>query len=391
MDYSKMISQKVSSLRPAGLGKYMRLIGDCISLGVGEPDFATPERIRQAALQELSTGRIHYTPINGLQELRELVLQYLDVRFGLKGYTADSVLITVGASQAIDLAIRTVVNPGDEVIVLEPTYIAYIPSVVFAGGVPVVAKTHADDKFKLRPEELRKVITPKTKAILLPYPNNPTGAIMEKEDLEAIAEVLRETDILVISDEIYAELTYNGKRHVSIASLPGMQERTIVLNGFSKAFSMTGWRLGYAVGPDPLIVAMAKIHEPTMLCAPRPAQVAGIAAIRQGLEDGWQDTTYMMQEYDKRRRYFVNALNDLGLICHDPEGAFYAFPSIQSTGLTSEEFCDRLLEEENVAVIPGSAFGPEGEGFVRCCYASSMDHLEKAVERIGKMIRRIKC
>jgi len=385
-----MISQKVQSLRPAGLEKYMRLIGDCISLGIGEPDFETPERIRQAALKELSVGRIHYTPVNGLLELRELVLQYLDARFSLKGYTADNVLITVGASQAIDLAVRAVVNPGDEVIVLEPTYIAYIPSIVFAGGVPVVAKTHAEDKFKLRPDELRKVITPRTKAILLPYPNNPTGAIMEKEELEAIAEVLREMDIVVISDEIYAELTYTGKRHVSIASIPGMQEKTIVLNGFSKAFSMTGWRLGYAVGPEPFITAMTKIHEPTMLCAPRPAQVAGIAAIRQGLEDGWQDTTRMMQEYDRRRRYFVNALNDLGLICHDPEGAFYAFPSIQSTGLTSEEFCDRLLEEENVAVIPGSAFGSEGEGFVRCCYASSMDHLEKAVDRIGKMLRRLK-
>lgn len=387
MNYSNIISSVAQSIPPSGIRKYFDYLDDTtISLGVGEPDFPTPESIRQEALSMLSTGRVAYSSNAGMPELRELILEYLENRFGVTGHTIHDVLITVGASQAIDLAMRAIVNPGDEVIVPEPTYVSYIPSIELAGGKPVVVPMNAENRFKLTAEALKKVITKNTKALILPYPNNPTGGIMEKEDLEPIAEVIRQSDLIVVSDEIYAELTYNGKNHVSIATLPGMRERTIILNGFSKAFSMTGWRLGYAVGPSELIAALTKIHQLTMLCAPTPAQYAGIAAIRQGLENDWADTRYMMNEYDKRRRYMVDTFNEMGLECNEPEGAFYVFPSIKSTGLTSEEFCDRLLEEYKVVTVPGGAFGESGEGHIRCCYATSIEDIKEALRRISCFI-----
>ncbi len=383
MDYSKIICNTVQRVPPSGIRKYFDLLTDkTISLGVGEPDFPTPERIRSAALEKLSKGRIPYSSNSGIPELRELIVKYLKERCSLT-YEVPNILVTVGASQAIDLAFRAIINPGDEVIVPEPTYVAYLPSIQFAGGVPVPVITTQENRFKLTPEALKAAITPKTKALLLPFPNNPTGGIMEREDLEKIAELVRGTDIMIVSDEIYSELTYNGKHHASIATLPDMWERTIVLNGFSKSFSMTGWRVGFAAGPRELISAMTKIHQLTMLSAPTPGQYAAIAALEQGLEDGWRDMYAMLDEYAKRRRYLVDAFNELGLTCNEPEGAFYVFPCIKKSGLTSEDFCDKLLAQQDVCVVPGTAFGPSGEGYVRCCYATSMADLKEAVRRIG--------
>ncbi len=383
MDYSKIICNTVQRVPPSGIRKYFDLLTDkTISLGVGEPDFPTPERIRSAALEKLSKGRIPYSSNSGIPELRELIVKYLKERCSLT-YEVPNILVTVGASQAIDLAFRAIINPGDEVIVPEPTYVAYLPSIQFAGGVPVPVITTQENRFKLTPEALKAAITPKTKALLLPFPNNPTGGIMEREDLEKIAELVRGTDIMIVSDEIYSELTYNGKHHASIATLPDMWERTIVLNGFSKSFSMTGWRVGFAAGPKELISAMTKIHQLTMLSAPTPGQYAAIAALEQGLEDGWRDMYAMLDEYAKRRRYLVDAFNELGLTCNEPEGAFYVFPCIKKSGLTSEDFCDKLLAQQDVCVVPGTAFGPSGEGYVRCCYATSMADLKEAVRRIG--------
>lgn len=383
MDYSKIICNTVQRVPPSGIRKYFDLLTDkTISLGVGEPDFPTPERIRSAALEKLSKGRIPYSSNSGIPELRELIVKYLKERCSLT-YEVPNILVTVGASQAIDLAFRAIINPGDEVIVPEPTYVAYLPSIQFAGGVPVPVITTQENRFKLTPEALKAAITPKTKALLLPFPNNPTGGIMEREDLEKIAELVRGTDIMIVSDEIYSELTYNGKHHASIATLPDMWERTIVLNGFSKSFSMTGWRVGFAAGPKELISAMTKIHQLTMLSAPTPGQYAAIAALEQGLEDGWRDMYAMLDEYAKRRRYLVDAFNELGLTCNEPEGAFYVFPCIKKSGLTSEDFCDKLLAQQDVCVVPGTAFGPSGEGYVRCCYATSVADLKEAVRRIG--------
>ncbi len=383
MDYSRIICKTVQRVPPSGIRKYFDLLTDkTISLGVGEPDFPTPERIRKAALEKLSKGRIPYSSNSGIPELRTLTVKYLKERFDLD-YAVENLLITVGASQAIDLAFRAILNPGDEVIVPEPTYVAYLPSVQFAGGVPVPVVTTQETRFKLTPEALKAAITPKTKAVLLPFPNNPTGGIMEREDLEKIAELLRGTEIMIVSDEIYSELTYNGKHHVSIASLPGMWERTIVLNGFSKSFSMTGWRVGFVAAPKELTAAMTKIHQLTMLSAPTPGQYAAIAAIEQGLEDNWRDMYAMLDEYAERRRYLVDAFNELGLTCNEPEGAFYVFPCIKKSGLSSEEFCDKLLAEHDVCVVPGTAFGASGEGYIRCCYATSMADLKEAVRRIG--------
>ena len=318
MDYTKLIVKAVQDVPPSGIRKYFDILTDkTISLGVGEPDFPTPEAIRREALERLSHGRIPYSSNSGMPELRELISKYLDDRYGVHYEANGEILITVGASQAIDLAIRALISTG----------------VIFAGGVPVNVITTADNKFKLTAEALKAAITPKTKALLLPFPNNPTGGIMEKEDLEAIAEVLRGTDILVLADEIYSELTYGGKQHVSICSLPGMRERTVVLNGFSKAFSMTGWRLGYAAAPKPIIAAMTKINQLTMLSAPTPAQYAGIAALRQGFETDWRDMRAMVNEYDRRRRVIIDGFNELGMTCNEPEGAFYVFPSIAVSGL----------------------------------------------------------
>lgn len=382
MDYSKIIGKTVQSVPPSGIRKYFDLLTDkTISLGVGEPDFPTPERIRRAALEKLAVGRIPYSSNSGMPELRELCAKYLKERFDLS-YEVKNILITVGASQAIDLAFRAIINPGEEVIVPEPTYVAYLPSVQFAGGVPVRVVTTEENRFRLTPEVFKNAITPKTKALLLPFPNNPTGGIMEREDLEEIAKIACEANIMVISDEIYSELTYNGKRHVSIASLPGMWERTIVLNGFSKSFSMTGWRVGFAAGPQELIGAMMKIHQLTMLSAPTPGQYAAVAALEQGLADGWRDMYAMLDEYAERRRYLVDAFNELGLTCNEPEGAFYVFPSIKKSGLSSEDFCDKLLAAYDVCVVPGTAFGTSGEGYIRCCYATSLADLKEAVRRI---------
>lgn len=390
MDYSKLIVKSVQDVPPSGIRKYFDLLTDeTISLGVGEPDFPTPEAIRREAIERLSRGRIPYSSNSGMPELRELICRYLKERVNLD-YDVSNLLITVGASQAIDLAIRALVSPGDEVIIPEPTYVAYIPGVAFAGGTAVPLITTAEHRFKMTPEALRAAITPKTKAVILPFPNNPTGGIMEYEDLVKIADILRGTDILVLADEIYSELTYNGKPHVSIASLPGMKERTVVLNGFSKSFSMTGWRVGFAAGPQEIIAAMTKIHQLTMLSAPTPGQYAAIAALRQGFETDWADMRYMMDEYNRRRRYLVDSFNELGMTCNEPEGAFYVFPSIAISGLTSEQFCDRLLAFSNVCVVPGTAFGPSGEGFVRCCYATSMESLKEAVRRIKLFLDSLK-
>ena len=388
MDSQTLVAKVVTEIPPSGIRKYFDFLDDsCISLGVGEPDFPTPEGIRQEALKRLSTGRIPYSSNAGMPELRELILRYLDERFDIRGYSVPETLITVGGSQAIDLALRAIINPRDEVIVPEPHYVSYLPIVKLTGGVPVpITMTH-ENRFKLTPEALRAALTPKTRAMIMPYPNNPTGGIMERGDLLAIADVLKDTDVAVVTDEIYAELTYNGKRHVSFASMPGMRDRTVILSGFSKAFSMTGWRLGYAVGPQPLIAAMTKIHQITMLCAPTPAQVAGIIALERGFKYDWEDTMSMMREYDRRRRYLVDACNALGLTCDEPEGAFYVFPSIRSTGLRSETFSDRLMAEQKVVAVPGTAFGNAGEGHVRCCYATDLEKIKVAVDRISTFLK----
>ncbi|MEA5048876.1 MAG: aminotransferase class I/II-fold pyridoxal phosphate-dependent enzyme [Eubacteriales bacterium] len=392
MNYQKYISECVKRIPPSGIRKYFDLLDDThISLGVGEPDFPTPDRIRKYVAKRLETERVPYSSNSGDPHLRELILRFLSEKYEISGYESiDNVLITVGASQAIDLAMRAILNPGDEVIYHEPCYVSYTPAIELAGGKAVGVVTKHEDRFRLKADAIKAAITPKTKAILLAFPTNPTGAIMEKSDLEEIAEVIRGTDLLVVTDEIYAELTFNGKRHVSFASLPGMRERTIVLNGFSKAFSMTGWRLGYAAGPQELIAAMRKVHQLTMLCAPTPAQWAGVAALEDGFQDNFADTRYMIEQYEARRRYIIDAFNSLGLSCNEPEGAFYVFPSIKSTGLQSEAFCDRLLASKKVVTVPGSAFGPAGEGHIRCCYATSMEKIEQAMLRIGDFLKEIR-
>ncbi|MEG1560226.1 MAG: aminotransferase class I/II-fold pyridoxal phosphate-dependent enzyme [Clostridia bacterium] len=390
MDYNNVIVKKVQDVPPSGIRKYFDMLNDeTISLGVGEPDFPTPEAIRKEALERLAHGRIPYSSNSGMIELRELISKYLKERVNVN-YDINEILVTVGASQAIDLALRAIVDVGDEVIVPEPTYVAYKPGVAFAGGIPVTLLTTADTRFKITPEALRAAITPKTKAIILPFPNNPTGGIMEYDDLKPIADILRDTNITILSDEIYSELTYNGKHHVSIAEFPGMRERTVILNGFSKAFSMTGWRLGYAAAPKEIISAMTKINQLTMLSAPTPAQYAGIAALRQGFETDWRDMKAMMNEYSIRRRYLVDAFNEIGMTCNEPEGAFYVFPSITCSGLTSDQFADKLLAFSNVCVVPGTAFGASGEGFVRCCYATDINDLKEAVKRIKAFLDSLK-
>jgi len=391
MSYSPVLNRTVLDIKPSGIRKYFDLLDEsCISLGVGEPDFATPDSIRHAAAEEIYNSRIPYTANAGMPKLRQLVIDYLAERFGLSGYEIQNSLITVGAGHAMDLAFRVTINPGDEVIYTEPTYVTYEPGIRLAGGVPVPVLTDAEHRFKLTPEALRAAITPKTRVLLLAYPTNPTGGIMEKEDLEAIAKVILETNITVITDEIYAELTYNGKRHVSIASIPGMMERTIVINGFSKAFSMTGWRLGFAVGPVEYISMMTKVHQLTLLSAPTTAQIAGCYALEQGFENDWADVRAMIDEYDRRRQYLVGEFNRLGLTCADPEGAFYAFPSIESTGLTCVEFCEQLLARKKVLVIPGNAFGEAGSKHFRACYATSMEDLHEAIRRISEFLDELK-
>lgn len=384
MNYDELLASAAKAMRPSGIRKFFDLAADmphCISLGVGEPDFKTPWSVRDAGIRSLELGRTKYTANSGLKELRGEICNYLQRRFDLH-YKEENILVTVGGSEAIDLTIRAVVQPGDEVIIPEPCFVCYEPITQLTGGVPVHIATRAEDQFRLTADQLRAAITPRTKLLIFPYPNNPTGAVMSAAEMEEIAAVLRETNVLVLSDEIYSELTYGLDRHVSIASLPGMAERTIVVNGFSKSYAMTGWRLGYAAGPAPLVKVMTKIHQSCIMSAPTTSQYAAITALRQ-----CDDQIEMMRdEYNRRRRYVVKALNDMGLTCFEPRGAFYVFPSIQISGLTSSEFCEQLLREKEVAIIPGSAFGASGEGYARISYAYSVDHLQTAMKRIREFL-----
>ena len=384
MNYDELLAPAAKAMRPSGIRKFFDLAADmphCISLGVGEPDFKTPWSVRDAGIRSLELGRTKYTANSGLKELRGEICNYLQRRFDLH-YKEENILVTVGGSEAIDLTIRAVVQPGDEVIIPEPCFVCYEPITQLTGGVPVHIATRAEDQFRLTADQLRAAITPRTKLLIFPYPNNPTGAVMSAAEMEEIAAVLRETNVLVLSDEIYSELTYGLDRHVSIASLPGMAERTIVVNGFSKSYAMTGWRLGYAAGPAPLVKVMTKIHQSCIMSAPTTSQYAAITALRQ-----CDDQIEMMRdEYNRRRRYVVKALNEMGLTCFEPRGAFYVFPSIQISGLTSSEFCEQLLREKEVAIIPGSAFGASGEGYARISYAYSVDHLQTAMKRIREFL-----
>jgi len=386
MNYEKILSQRSQELKPSGIRKFFDMLNgrdDIVALTVGQPDFVTPWHIREAAIESLKKGRTYYTSNSGLTELREEIANYLQRRFALT-YDPGEVVVTVGGSEAIDIAIRAVVNPGDEVIIPMPSFVCYEPIVRLTSGVPVIINTRPEDGFKLRAADLKAAITQRTKMLVLPYPNNPTGAIMTAEDLEEIAEVLRGTDIVVLSDEIYAELTY-GTRHISIASLPGMWERTIIASGFSKAYAMTGWRMGYTAAPAPITKQMLKIHQFAIMCAPTASQYAAVEAVREG--DG--DIEYMADEYNRRRRFIVDGLRKIGLEVLEPQGAFYVYPYIGKYGLTSEEFCERLIEEEKVAIVPGTAFGDCGEGYARISYAYSVKHITEALERIGKFVRKL--
>lgn len=385
IDYNKLMCRRVQDIQPSGIRKYFDLLQgmeEGISLGIGEPDFQTPWHIRDAGIYSLEKGFTKYTPNAGLSDLRVAISRYLKRRFDLEYTSAGQILVTVGGSEGLDLAFRCLLEPGDEVVIPTPSFVCYGPLVSMMHGVPVLVETKAENDFRLTPNQLRAAITPRTKAVVLPFPNNPTGGIMGRSDLEALASVLRGTDIMVISDEIYAELTYS-QRHVSMANIPDMYERTVVVNGFSKAYSMTGWRLGYVCGPKPLISAMTKLHQYAIMSAPTTSQYAAIEALEQG--DG--DIEAMRDEYDGRRRFLVDGFRKLGLSCFEPLGAFYTFPCIKSTGLSSEEFCDRFLSQQRVAVIPGAAFGPGGEGYVRACYAASMHDLDEALKRLEKFLK----
>lgn len=388
MDYDKILSQKCKEIKPSGIRKFFDIastMDDVISLGVGEPDFATPWAIRKAAITTLEKGKTIYTANAGLIQLRKSIAKYIKRRNNLDYDPAKEIIVTVGGSEAIDLGIRALVDPGDEVLVVEPSFVCYKPIIELMHGVPVIIETKIEDEFRLTAEALRSKITDKTKLLILPFPNNPTGAVMKREHLEAIAEVLRGTDIMVLSDEIYSELTYDGK-HVSIAEIDGMQERTLMVNGFSKAYAMTGWRLGYLAGPAPIIKQILKIHQFAIMCSPTVSQYAAIEA----LESCDKDIAKMVKEYDIRRRWLVSAFNEIGLECFEPTGAFYVFPSIKSTGMTSQQFCEDLLYKHRVAVVPGDAFGDCGEGHIRVSYAYSLKHLMAAVERIKEYLAEIK-
>lgn len=388
--YDRFINQAVAAVPPSGIRRFFDIAAtmkDAISLGVGEPDFVTPYHIRDAAINSIVDGETQYTANRGLPRLLEEIAYYMEHRFQVKYDPKKEILVTVGASEAIDIALRAMVGPGDEVLVPEPSYVSYSPSVIFAGGTPVSIRTRAEDEFRLTPESLRAAITPRTKCLILPYPNNPTGGIMERADLEAIAEVVREKQIMVLNDEIYAELTYGGKQHVSFASLDGMWDYTITLNGFSKAFAMTGWRVGFACGPEAIISVMVKIHQYGIMCASRMSQVAALEALRSNRLSDYEDVRRMRESYDRRRRLMVEGFRAMGLNCFEPRGAFYVFPSIKSTGLSSEEFCNRLLFEQKIACVPGTAFGASGEGHIRCSYATGIDKLNIALERMDKFVK----
>ena len=389
MNYDRFLNPTVAAVPPSGIRRFFDLAAtmkDTISLGVGEPDFITPYHIRNAAINSIIDGETQYTPNRGLLTLRREIAYYLDHRYGTDYNPETEIIVTVGASESIDIALRAIVAPGDEVLVPEPSYVSYSPSVIFAGGTPVGVETTAATDFRLTAEAVRSAITDRTKALILPYPNNPTGAIMEREDLLKLAEVIREKQILVISDEIYSELTYGDRPHLSFATMPGMHELTLTINGFSKAFAMTGWRVGYVCGPAELIDVMNKIHQYGILCAPRQGQAAALAALRIGRENGYEDVIRMRESYDRRRRLMVDGFRSMGLDCFEPLGAFYVFPSIKKTGLDSETFCSRLLQEHSVACVPGTAFGACGEGHIRCSYATALDKLNTALERMQKFL-----
>ncbi len=381
INYNDLLSPGAKEMRPSGIRKFFDLAAEmpnCISLGVGEPDFKTPWSVRQAGIESLELGKTRYTANAGMKELREEICVYLKRRLNMQYDAMSEVVVTVGGSEAIDLCVRALVGAGDEVIIPEPSFVCYDPITTLTGGTAVHLPCKVEDEFRLNAKALKEAITPRTKLLILPFPNNPTGAVMEKEHLEEIAEVLRGTNIMVLSDEIYAELNYSEKPHVSISTLPDMKERTIVASGFSKCYAMTGWRLGYACGPAPIIGVMTKIHQSAIMSAPTTSQYAAIVA----LKDCDSEIEYMREEYNMRRRLLVNGFNKLGLECFTPKGAFYVFPCVKSTGLSSEEFCTRLLQEQQVAVVPGGAFGDSGEGFIRISYAYSVEHLKEALKRI---------
>lgn len=378
------LSKLIQTIPPSGIRKFFDIVSemeDAISLGVGEPDFDTPWHIREEGIYSLEQGRTFYTSNAGLKELKEEITKYLRRRQGLE-YATDNVLVTVGGSEAIDIALRAMLDPGDEVLIPQPSYVSYVPCTLLAGGVPVIIDLKEEHEFRLTAAQLEAAVTDKTKILVLPFPNNPTGAIMEKKDLEAIAKVIEEHDLYVISDEIYSELTY-AEEHVSIASLPGMQERTVLINGFSKAYAMTGWRLGYAAAPEAILGQMTKIHQYAIMCAPTTSQYAAVEALRKGD----REVAAMKESYDQRRRFLLEEFKRIGLDCFTPYGAFYAFPSIKKFGMSSEEFAERLLKEQKVAVVPGTAFGDCGEGFLRISYAYSIDDLKVALGRIGEFIK----
>ncbi len=388
MNYEKILSKAATTIEPSGIRRFFDLAAEMegvISLGVGEPDFVTPDHIRKVGIETLEKGQTHYTANAGLMELRKEISNYIKRSTGFEYNPSNEIVVTVGGSEAIDLAVRAIVNPGDEVLIPEPSFVCYKPITILAGGTPVPVVTTVENKFKLRAEQLKAAITPKTKLLILPYPNNPTGAIMTKEDLEEIAEVIRGTDIMILTDEIYSELTY-GKEHVSILSIVGMAERTIYVNGFSKAYAMTGWRLGYAAAPAEIMKQMIKIHQFGIMSSPTTSQFAAIEALRNGDED----VKAMRDEYDKRRRMIVDGFNKIGLTCFEPEGAFYVFPNITSTGMGSNEFCETLLKQSKVAVVPGNAFGASGEGFIRCSYAYSVENIQTALEKIEEFVNSLK-
>ena len=389
MDYSKIITQTVKDIKPSGIRRFFDIaaeMDDVISLGVGEPDFQTPWQIRKAGINSLEKGKTKYTSNKGYDKLLSQISHYMKRKYGLEYDSKTEVIVTVGGSEAIDACIRAVITTGDEVIIPQPSYVCYEPITRLAGGVPVIINTKAENDFKVTPEELQNAITDKTKLLILPYPCNPTGAIMEREDLEKLAEILKDTNIVVLSDEIYSELTFNNESHCSPASIKGFKERTVVVNGFSKAFSMTGWRLGFACGPKELLAPMLKIHQYAIMCAPTTSQYAAVEALSSCDED----VKMMVNEYNMRRRLMVAGFNKIGLTCREPKGAFYTFPSIKSTGFTSEEFCEKLLESKKVAIVPGNAFGDSGEGFVRASYCYSLEHIKEALKRIEEFLSEIK-
>ena len=389
MENRKVLSDKTVGLKPSGIRKFFDLVSemkDAISLGVGEPDFDTPWHIRDEGIYSLEKGRTFYTSNSGLKELRQEICSYMKRTQGIDYVWDKEVFITVGGSEAIDLMFRAMINEGDEVLIPQPSYVSYEPCAVLADAVPIIINLKNENQFRLTPEELEAAITPKSKILVLPFPNNPTGGIMEREDLEAIREIIIKNDLYVLSDEIYGELTYTGKPHVSIASLPGMKERTIVVNGFSKAYAMTGWRLGFACGPEEIISQMVKIHQYAIMCAPTTSQYAAVEALKNGDDD----VRMMRESYNERRRFVLHMLDEMGIPCFEPMGAFYVFPCIKEFGLSSEDFANRLLAEEKVAIVPGTAFGDSGEGFLRISYAYSIDNLRKALTRLSRFVARLR-